>query len=173
MNNKVLNKEALRQWILSKMISLTNNMLATTPGVSAMDAAQGPVIQGEIDEINSNIGVIPQFVVDPDTGKITGYKTKEGADTVHPFRGGEGDVAYKINCTLSCYADAQNVTTGNTIRPSSGVTYGYIVIYGNSYKVYGLSVSGDRNGSGGNAYIAAKASLVIDSIEAVDPNDYF
>lgn len=56
MNGKILNKEALKAWILSKMVTLTNNLLATTPGISAMDAAQGPVIQGQIDAINSNIG---------------------------------------------------------------------------------------------------------------------
>lgn len=54
--SKILNKEALKAWILSKMVTLTNNLLANTPGISAMDAAQGPVIQGQIDEINSNLG---------------------------------------------------------------------------------------------------------------------
>ena len=51
-----MNKEALKAWILSKVVTLTNNLLATTPGVSARDAAQGPVIQGQIDAINSNFG---------------------------------------------------------------------------------------------------------------------
>ena len=55
MNGKILNKEALKAWILSKMVTLTNNLIATTPGISAMDAAQGPVIQGQIDAINSNL----------------------------------------------------------------------------------------------------------------------
>ena len=84
MNGKILNKEALKAWILSKVVTLTNNLLATTPGVSAMDAAQGPVIQGQIDAINSNLkGFEP--VLD-DSGKITGYKTDlGGADTVFPF----------------------------------------------------------------------------------------
>lgn len=39
----------------------------------------------EVNDINSNLGDIPQFFVDQDTGKITGYKTKEGADAVFPF----------------------------------------------------------------------------------------
>ena len=88
MNGKVLNKEALKTWILSKVVTLTNNLLATTPGVSAMDAAQGPVIQGQIDAINSNLkGFEP--VLD-DSGKITGYKTDlGGADTVFPFNSSE------------------------------------------------------------------------------------
>ena len=81
MNNKMLNKEALKAWILSKMVTLTNNLLATTPGVSAMDAAQGPVIQGQIDRINSNFGGL-SFGMTEDGQP--GYR-KPGADTVHPF----------------------------------------------------------------------------------------
>lgn len=81
MNGKVLNKEALKAWILSKMVTLTNNLLATTPGISAMDAAQGPVIQGQIDAINSNLGGL-SFGMTEDGQP--GWK--DGADTVHPFK---------------------------------------------------------------------------------------
>lgn len=35
--------------------------------------------------MNSSLGGITQFVVDPNTGKITGYKTEVGADSVFPF----------------------------------------------------------------------------------------
>ena len=76
MNGKILNKEALKAWILSKMVTLTNNLLATTPGISAMDAAQGPVIQGQIDAINSNFGGL-SFYEDE-----TGNKYVVGADSV-------------------------------------------------------------------------------------------
>lgn len=31
------------------------------------------------------MGAVPEFVIDKSTGKIAGYKTKEGADTVFPF----------------------------------------------------------------------------------------
>lgn len=34
--------------------------------------------------INNNLTARPDFIIDPTTGKITGYKTG-GADTVHPF----------------------------------------------------------------------------------------
>ena len=80
MNGKILNKEALKAWILSKMVTLTNNLLATTPGISAMDAAQGTVIQGQIDAINSNFGGL-SFGMTEDGQP--GWK--DGADTVHPF----------------------------------------------------------------------------------------
>ena len=33
------------------------------------------------------MGGVSQFIVDDSTGKITGYKTKAGADTVFSFRG--------------------------------------------------------------------------------------
>ena len=36
-------------------------------------------------ELNSDLGAVPEFVIDKSTGKITGYKTKAGADTVFPF----------------------------------------------------------------------------------------
>lgn len=36
-------------------VNLTNNLLANVAGTSALDAAQGPVIQGKIDDINSNL----------------------------------------------------------------------------------------------------------------------
>ena len=34
---------------------------------------------------NRDLGAVPEFVIDKSTGKITGYKTKAGADTVFPF----------------------------------------------------------------------------------------
>ena len=81
MNGKILNKEALKAWILSKMVTLTNNLLATTPGISAMDAAQGPVIQGQIDAINSNFGGCAFGMTEDGQ---PGFR-KPGADTVMPF----------------------------------------------------------------------------------------
>lgn len=38
-----------------------------------------------VKEINSKFGGITEFIVDEDSGQITGYKTKVGADTVFPF----------------------------------------------------------------------------------------
>lgn len=96
MNGKVLNKEALKVWILSKMVTLTNNLLATTPGISAMDAAQGPVIQGQIDAINSNFGdgQISFSVVDGEP------YVKVGADAPRPF---SGDCVINIPGTVELY----------------------------------------------------------------------
>ena len=36
-------------------------------------------------QLISDLGAAPEFVIDKSTGKITGYKTKAGADTVFPF----------------------------------------------------------------------------------------
>lgn len=38
-----------------------------------------------IDSLNRDLSAVPEFVIDKSTGKITGYKTKAGADTVFPF----------------------------------------------------------------------------------------
>ena len=38
-----------------------------------------------ISALYSSLGGVSQFIVDDSTGKITGYKTKVGADTVFPF----------------------------------------------------------------------------------------
>ena len=35
--------------------------------------------------LSRDLGAVPEFVIDKSTGKITGYKTKAGADTVFPF----------------------------------------------------------------------------------------
>ena len=39
----------------------------------------------EIDALSRDLSAVPEFVIDKSTGKITGYKTKAGADTVFPF----------------------------------------------------------------------------------------
>ena len=38
-----------------------------------------------VKELSSDLSAVPEFVIDKSTGKIAGYKTKEGADTVFPF----------------------------------------------------------------------------------------
>ena len=69
---------------------VANNCTTTEEG-SVLDARQGKMLLEEIEElkkvdeeINSNISVIPEFIMD-ESGKITGYKTEAGADTVFPF----------------------------------------------------------------------------------------
>ena len=70
--------------------TIVNHCLATEPG-TVLDGRVGKDLQEQIDElkeadeaINSNISVIPEFIMD-ESGKITGYKTEAGADTVFPF----------------------------------------------------------------------------------------
>lgn len=164
MNNKVLNKDALKAWILSKMVTLTNSLLATTPGVSAMDAAQGPVIQGQIDKINSNLGGL-SFSTTEDGQP--GWK--DGADTVHPFSqtkivmeylkatpypqtGGGGTFSYTAerDCTIhirGCGANSGAIS-GSGISSSAG---NYCHIYTGDIKLskgqtYSVSCSIPSNG---------------------------
>lgn len=72
--------------------TIVNHCLATEPG-TVLDGRVGKDLQEQIDElkeadeaINSNIETLGGFtpVIDS-TGKITGYKTEAGADTVFPF----------------------------------------------------------------------------------------
>ena len=64
---------------------IANNCTTTEAG-SVLDARQGKVLQEEVDAINSNIENLGGFTPMIDsTGKITGYKTEAGADTVFPF----------------------------------------------------------------------------------------
>ena len=120
MNGKVLNKEALKTWILSKVVTLTNNLLATTPGVSAMDAAQGPVIQGQIDAINSNLGGLSFGLTEDGT---PGWK--DGADTVFPFYSAYKNIMYVARST-------QNVGSTSLIVPEN-ITRGTVVLMTFSY----------------------------------------
>ena len=48
-------------------------------------------------QVNRNLEEIPQFIIDEETGKITGYTTKNGgADTVFPFSGnGLGELIWE------------------------------------------------------------------------------
>lgn len=51
---KIPNLDAIKDWLLSKII---NNMMVTEPGFF-MDARQGPVIQGEIDEVKNGLSEV-------------------------------------------------------------------------------------------------------------------
>ena len=66
---------------MSKAMTPVNNLLATEPG-SPLDATMGKTLNDKIETLG---GFTP--VIDETTGKITGYKTKAGADTVFPFSG--------------------------------------------------------------------------------------
>ena len=65
-------------------VGLANNCTTTVEGF-ALDARQGKELMDRINELNRDLSAVPEFVIDKSTGKITGYKTKAGADTVFPF----------------------------------------------------------------------------------------
>ncbi|MDE5865116.1 MAG: hypothetical protein K2H31_00725 [Lachnospiraceae bacterium] len=68
----------------STELPLTTSLDATEEGVAALDSTVGKVLKDEIDELNNNLAQHPQYIYDS-SGKITGYKTQAGADTVFPF----------------------------------------------------------------------------------------
>lgn len=167
MNGKILNKEALKAWILSKVVTLTNNLLATTPGISAMDAAQGPVIQGQIDEINSNFGGL-SFGMTEDGQP--GYR-KPGADTVTPFSKHFKFVAHlyswvnqvllydcpqkiKFECKYKIYLF--NEDTGTPI--SNGTS---IILENNTAKNIRIRANSNFQGSGADGFSASDGKITI------------
>lgn len=73
-------------------------MLATEGGF----AADALATKKAVNELNSKMGGF-EPIIDPETGKITGYRTEVGADTVFPF-----------NDTFGATAVASQITEGYT-----------------------------------------------------------
>ena len=89
-------------------------------------------IKEEFDTVNSSLESQPIFQYD-ETGKITGYKTKAGADTVFPFSG-IATLLWK-NPNLSAPMNAQ------TISGFGGENYKQLLIQTNHRTVAGLQTT--------------------------------
>ena len=148
---------------------IANNCTTTEAG-SVLDARQGEVLQEEVDAINSNIENLGGFtpIIDS-TGKITGYKTEAGADTVFPFSSNIYGRGWHIaNCSsMSINIDFKDIpgwkslTLNDFIWAPSGVLTtshpyagGYSVTkatfsasYNSSNGIFTLSFSQRHNGS--------------------------
>lgn len=148
---------------------IANNCTTTEAG-RVLDARQGKVLQEEVDAINSNLENLGGFtpVIDS-TGKITGYKTEAGADTVFPFSSniyGRGwhianCSSMSINIDFKDIQDWRTLTLNDFIWAPSGVLTtshpyagGYSVTkatfsgsYNNSNGIFTLSFSQRHNGS--------------------------
>ena len=59
-------------------------------------------LETDIDELTDSLGGFTP-VIDEGTGKITGYKTKVGADTVFPFKKGIDKVVFRVTIGASMY----------------------------------------------------------------------
>lgn len=156
--------------------TIVNHCLATEPG-TVLDGRVGKDLQEQIDElkeadeaINSNLENLGGFtpVIDS-TGKITGYKTEAGADTVFPFSSniyGRGwhianCSSMSINIDFKDIQDWRTLTLNDFIWAPSGVLTtshpyagGYSVTkatfsgsYNNSNGIFTLSFSQRHNGS--------------------------
>ena len=77
-----------------------------------------------VKEVYSSLESHPTFQYD-ETGKITGYKTKAGADTVFPFSGGNFKLVIVIRVVGQNYAGVQTSANGTiTIQRVDGkITY--------------------------------------------------
>ena len=148
---------------------IANNCTTTEAG-SVLDARQGKVLQEEVDAINSKIENLGGFtpIIDS-TGKITGYKTEAGADTVFPFSSNIYGRGWHIaNCSsMSINIDFKDIpgwkslTLNDFIWAPSGVLTtshpyagGYSVTkatfsasYNSSNGIFTLSFSQRHNGS--------------------------
>lgn len=71
--------------------TLANNLLATVPGVSALDAAVGPVIQNQINELNDKLGL--ETREDPNDPTQAQWKNSEG-DWINFKKGGSSSILY-------------------------------------------------------------------------------
>lgn len=96
-----------------------------------------------VQQLNRSLGGVTQFVVDETTGKITGYKTEVGADTVFPFSGGEilySGILSSTKNTSSGDTD-ENTNVFDVINYSKlTITYSVICPYGsttNKFKIVG------------------------------------
>lgn len=112
-------------------------------------------IADEFEEVSNDLGGF-SFGTTAD-GK-PGYR-KPGADAVTPFMN-----AYKINCVLSVHLDNSGAA------PVNRTHNGYIVVYGDDYKISGLNTGSTYFAALSNTY---NISLSIISIEIVNPDDYF
>lgn len=77
------------------------DLLTTKEQLRANTAAGKSVDALVVKELDNNLMSRPQFIYDV-SGKITGYRTKGGADTVFPFSSLE-NMTYQ--CTLRCIND--------------------------------------------------------------------
>lgn len=120
----------LRKWFskLGSSFTLTNNLLANTPGVSALDAAVGPVIQGQIDELNNNLtslndnGQIENFHIGEDGKPYITYKV--GADTVSKKLGDLPDqLSFTIKASTSPISSYAIYGVANVTIPTLGYKY--------------------------------------------------
>lgn len=78
---------------------ITDSLVSTSSNIAASAKA--------LSQLNNNLMSRPDWIIDPETGKITGYKTPGGADTVFPFNG--ESLASQLN-GMSIYYDHTEVT---------------------------------------------------------------
>lgn len=90
-------------------------------------------IKNEFDTVNSSLQDQPTFEYD-ETGKITGYKTKVGADTVFPFSGGFNGA--------DIYMSGTNSGNLSKIELASKGQYFYGFDYDNSTKKFTVLYDG-------------------------------
>ena len=154
----------------SAFSGLANNLTTTAAGYG-MDARQGPVIQQKFDQINSNLGGFTPII--DDTGRITGYRTTAGADTVFPFKKAPINLGSSNIIDVSqIYEDYTSLTIDNFIIAVTGASGKWSETNGSSHNNVTATININKNynsatgrltfntsakayGDGGNDYFGA------------------
>ncbi|MBD5463241.1 MAG: hypothetical protein HDR24_09335 [Lachnospiraceae bacterium] len=76
--------------------------------------------------LNSHLAQQPNFIYDS-TGKITGYKTPGGADTVFPFKNSGGDGSVSIITSSASNATSLNVSNINGYENFTIDNFGFVI----------------------------------------------
>ncbi len=120
--------------VVAKMVAKTK-ILKTMEEVTANTNDENVAGAGVVAELNDKVSSQPEWIQDS-TGKITGYKTPGGADTVFPFNC--GDFILKLQASVSLVASGTNA---GTAYPIICVTYKdkefSVSISGQTYLSYG------------------------------------
>lgn len=115
------------------------------------------------------MGGVSQFIVDDSTGKITGYKTKAGADTVFPFSSGYSNaIAFHFR---GVWGSNHIISTNMNYKINDVESSCYITSYPhvNTYEGIGVAIStsllsidiGNKSG------IAVKQNISANNIEFI------
>ena len=112
-------------------------------------------IKTEFDSVNSSLADQPTFEYD-ETGKITGYKTKVGADTVFPFKNGATYIE-----TLAADFINNNVYLTRGIFDINGIGDQHLI-----------TASGNWSGGGYHCYFTISDKATYKSRESGEVADY-
>lgn len=121
-------------------------------------------------DVSDSFGGVSQFIVDEETGKISGYKTEiGGADTVFPFSGELEVVSLGSGTSfdISKYADYDKLTADNFYVVTSASAKSFTLPTGSyeteytTHYIYGESISKSYNATTGILTVSVTPPRVV------------